>query len=133
MTNTILVLIFAGTSQTFSLPEGLQSALCWVESSHRPHVMHKDDGKGTSLGVCQIKIGTARMMGFHGSESDLMQPKINAYFSAKYLQHQIKRYNGNVDRAIAAYNSGTFHPEASGAPKNKVYVDKVKKAWREKR
>ena len=120
-------------TEQFKLPKGLLNAVCWVESSHRPQVIHKDDGKGHSVGLCQIKIGTARMLGFSGTQEDLLDPVVNAYYSGKYLSKQIKRYNGNLTKAIAAYNAGRFNADENGLPLNKKYVKKVMKAWAEKR
>lgn len=124
-----LVLLFATMTQTFALPPGLISALCFVESSHRAHVIHKDDGGSSSTGLCQIKQDTAKLMGFKGKTKDLLNPNINAFYASKYLAWQIKRYDLDYRKAVAAYNSGSYKTNKLGTPVNQKYVDKVFKAW----
>jgi len=83
----------------------LLSAVCWVESNHQPAAYAESDGGSPSLGLCQIKLGTARWLGFEGEASDLMEPNTNAYYAAKYLRRQYLRY-GTWERAVSAYNCG---------------------------
>lgn len=126
-------MIFLSVTGTFSLPPGILSAVCWVESSHRINVVHKDDGKGSSLGTCQIKLPTARMLGFKGTEKELMIPKTNVYYGGRYLVRQLNRYEGDIVKAVAAYNSGTYRQTSNGQAKNQVYVSRVFKAWSTRR
>jgi soluble lytic murein transglycosylase-like protein len=117
---------------TFGLPKGLLSAVCFVESGHRPHVVHRDDGSGQdSIGLCQIQPRTARDMGFVGPISALDSPKINSRYAAAYLHYQLVRYNGDVTKAVSAYNLGTYRKNKHGDPVNHKYVDRVKAAWRD--
>ncbi len=124
-----LILAFTVATTTFSLPNGLLPALCFVESSHRTKVVHVDDGKENSLGVCQVQLSTARTLGFRGTATQLMDPKMNVKYAAKYLAKQLKRYSGNVPKAIAAYNSGTYRLNKKGLPINHKYVIKVLEEW----
>lgn len=133
MTQTMLAFIFVNMTMSFHLPSGMLSAVCYVESHHVVHALHVDDGSGPSLGVCQVKLATARMLGFRGSEADLMRPKINAFYAALYLNRQLERYNDDTAKAIAAYNSGTYRERAPGYPVNIDYVNKVYKAWLQKK
>jgi len=89
MTMAPLLLAFAAATHTFSLPEGLLSAVCWVESSHRPDRIHKDDGSEDSIGLCQVQHTTAKMLGFKGSKKDLLKPTTNAFYAGKYLRYQL--------------------------------------------
>lgn len=127
-----IAMVFVTATQTFKLPEHLLSALCYVESTHNIHAVHKDDGSSSSLGLCQIKLTTARLLGFKGTEAKLMKPAINAYYAAKYLKKQLVRYDGDTLKAVAAYNSGSYK-ERNNSPINKQYVTKVFRAWLEKR
>lgn len=124
MTIVLSKLFLAATIQ-YGLPANLLSSLCYVESKHDIHAYHKDDGKGNSVGVCQIKIGTARMLGFKGTERQLMNPYINIHYAALYLSHQIKRYNGNITYGIISYNIGSRKMLTSSKYSSKVY-----KEWR---
>jgi soluble lytic murein transglycosylase-like protein len=123
-----LILLFASVTAQYNLPVGLLSALCFTESGHNVAAIHHDDGNGDSLGICQVKLQTARLMGFKGTQKELMSPKVNIKYSAIYLRKQLSRYGENSPMAVAAYNSGTFRPGAKFA-KNQHYVDKVFKAW----
>ena len=68
--------------------------------------IHYADGKTNSYGVCQIKYETAQQLGFKGTAKQLMEPKNNIKYAAKYLARQLHRYNGNVNKAVIAYNRG---------------------------
>lgn len=120
---TVLALMFATMTTTYDLPKGLLSALCWVESNHKPSAVHVDDGGADSLGICQVQIATARSLGYKGNVKQLMRAKQNMNYAAKYLKHQLKRYHGDLTKAISAYNAGT----ATSA--NTYYVNKVIRAW----
>lgn len=83
----------------------------------------RNDGGSPSYGACQVKLATARHMGFKGTPSQLMEPRTNAAIAAKYLNYQIKRY-GSADKAVSAYNAGRYIRANAG------YVRKVKDAER---
>jgi soluble lytic murein transglycosylase-like protein len=125
-----LTLLFLSVTQTFNLPGGLIRAICYTESHFAVEAVHVDDGGGNSVGVCQIKLRTARSLGFRGTEKQLRIPKNNVYFSAKYLYLQLHRYHSNVHKAVAAYNAGRYRDQ-NGRAKNYHYVKKVFKAWKE--
>lgn len=124
-----LTMLFTAATQTVDLPKGLLSALCYVESHHNPKAVHKDDGNSSSLGICQIKHETAKLMGFKGSQAHLMDPKVNTIYAAKYLKKQLVRYNNDIPKAVAAYNSGTYKENKHKKPVNEQYVRKVFAAW----
>lgn len=124
-----LFTIFSFVSADFNLPPGMLRALCYVESAHNVNAVHNDDGTSDSLGVCQIKLETAKLLGFKGTKKDLMVPGTNVYYAGKYLHKQLKRYKNNNIKAIAAYNAGTYKKTDSGIVKNKHYVNKVLAAW----
>ena len=117
-------------TQTFHLPDGLLSAICFIESGHKIDAVHRDDGGSDSAGVCQLKLDTARMLGFKGTEKTLMHPRNNVYYAAKYLRYQLDRYDGEFSKSVAAYNTGTFRAAKDGQPKNRKYVNKVLVYWR---
>ena len=128
---TTLMLIFAVASQTFNLPPGLLSALCYTESKHNVSAIHLDDGGADSVGVCQLQLRSARGIGFRGSEEDLFDPTLNVHYAAKYLRSQLDRYHGDIRKAVAAYNAGSWRENERGLTKNRKYVSAVFKAWSE--
>lgn len=121
--------MFLATTQTFNLPPGLLSAICWVESHHNFAAINRNDGGSASHGVCQIKLETAALLGFEGDEVELSKPKINIYYAGKYLRWQLDRYDTNIPKSVAAYNAGTYHENDQGLISNRRYVTKVFDAW----
>lgn len=124
-----LATAFLAVSQTLSLPPGLLSAVCYVESKHNAKAINHQDGGSDSLGACQVKLTTARAMGYKGVAKGLMVSEVNAYWAAKYLQYQIHRYNGDILAAVSAYNVGQYRTLPDGKPVNLDYVRKVLMAW----
>lgn len=122
---TTLALIFIAYTNMFNLPPELLSSLCFIESTHNISAVHKDDGGSNSVGICQVKLSTAQWLGFKGTEEQLMNPETNVYYAAKYLAHQIKRYN-NIDRAVISYNQGS-----AGNLTQTEYSNKVLTKWNE--
>lgn len=121
--SNVLIALFAAATSHYDLPPGLLNSICYVESEHNIHAVHKNDGVGDSLGACQIKLKTARFMGFKGTANDLMNPRNNVFYAAKYLKYQLKRYK-SVDLAVIAYNRGN----AKGLTTSR-YQAKVFKHW----
>jgi peptidoglycan lytic transglycosylase len=64
-----------------------------------------------ALGLSQIVPATgqtiARALGYPSlSENDLLKPSVNLDLGAYYLSQQLKRYDGSIMPALAAYNAG---------------------------
>jgi soluble lytic murein transglycosylase-like protein len=133
MTLAMLALTFASVTQTLDLPPGALSAICWVESRHTPSALHPMDGNSDSIGICQIKLETGRLLGYKGTAAQLSDPTINILWAGYYLKKQLVRYDGDVVKAIAAYNAGKHRVNARGEIMNRKYVGKVMKAWGEGR
>lgn len=117
-----MIVLFLTLDKTYELPPGLLKSICTVESNLNPKAVHHDDGGEDSLGLCQVKQKTANWL--VGPKYKLMNPYDNAEVAARYLQYQIKRYPGNLDKAIIAYNKGN----AKGLTTSK-YLRKVIKEW----
>lgn len=125
MSYIILTVLFSSATAKFHLPSGLLESLCMVESNHNIAAVHKDDGDADSLGICQIKLATARELGFKGTAKQLMKPDININYAAKYLDFQRRRYHGSITKAIIAYNKGNAKQLT-----RTIYSDKVITQWR---
>lgn len=124
MTNTILSLLFTAATNTFNLPPGLINSVCYVETTHNVHAINENDGGSPSIGICQVKLKTAKWLGFDGTEKELMRPSVNIFYAAKYLAKQHKRYGGDSAKAVIAYNMGSAKMLTSTS-----YSDKVFKHW----
>ncbi len=122
---TALLLMFITNTQQFNLPAGLLAAVCYTESGFNTRAIHKQDGASDSIGICQIKLHTARYLGFRGTQEQLMVPAVNIHFAAKYLHHHFVRYKSPI-KAVIAYNMGHAKKELTSTK----YSDKVIKYWR---
>lgn len=94
----------------YSLPEGLLDAIIKVESSYQARATNnisKRRGVVTpSYGLGQLTLATA--VSHCGlTKTQLFEPVKNIFCAAKVLRHQLDRYDNILERAIAAYNSGT--------------------------
>ena len=103
----VLAVVFSTVSFEQNLPPGMLQAVCFIESGYHIKYVHFNDGGSSSYGVCQVKYETAKWLGFKGTVDELMEPRINAYYAAKYLKHNLRRYHGDIRKAIIAYNQGS--------------------------
>lgn len=92
-------------------------SICTVETG-LTNVINKHDGNSSSIGLCQVKLETAKRFDKRVTVKKLMNKDYNIKMAYKYFMHQFLRY-GNVRQAISSYNHGSF------TNKNKNYVDKV--------
>lgn len=122
--------VFHLAAETVGIPASLLIAICSVESDFRD-VVNKHDGGSPSIGICQIKLDTARLVGFEGTEEQLLRDRlINILYAAKYIKRQLNRYKGDYCSAISAYNTGTRRYLTDGRFNNMRYVTKVLERWK---
>lgn len=124
-TNVSMVILSA--AKAVGVSGSLLLAICTQESNLKNTIVYYD-GTSHSYGICMVKHGTAKMLGFKGSSSDLMVPKTNALWAAKYLKYQASRYgHKNWCKITAAYNAGSYKESVvvPGKPRNFGYVKKV--------
>lgn len=99
-------------------------AICSHESGNFKQTYAPADHGSPSYGVCQLKFGSASMVGFKGLPFELMDHKKNAMYAARYLKFQQGRYDDNWVVLSAAYNAGSYieNKKKKGCPKNMGYV-----------
>ena len=104
-----------------SLDPALVQAVVAVESGFRPDAV---SAKGAQ-GLMQLMPATARSLGV----KDSLDPADNLDGGTRHLRGLIERYNGDVKRALAAYNAGegavARHGGVPPYPETVAYVRKV--------
>jgi soluble lytic murein transglycosylase-like protein len=59
-----------------------------------------------NYGLMQIRLGTARALGYDGTPEGLLDPETNMAYAVRYLAGAYRAAHGDEDRAIALYSSG---------------------------
>lgn len=107
-------------AEQYSLDENLIRAVIWKESSGHPNAKRwEGEEYGYSRGLMGVLYTTAQQMGFTGEPDDLFDPDTNIHYGTAYLRWQLDRYGEDVEKALSAYNAGTY------TEVNKYYVNKV--------
>jgi soluble lytic murein transglycosylase-like protein len=90
-----------------AVPEALVHRVIVRESRYQPHLI----GRGGTIGLMQIKLATARSLGYTGDAAGLRDPNTNLTYAVKYLAGAYRAANGDHNRAVAYYASG-YHAAA---------------------
>lgn len=92
----------------FDLSPSLLEALVWQESRWRENAVSPVGARG----LAQLMPGTARYLGVDSND-----PFQNLEGGARYLREQLDRFDGDLEKALAAYNAGPGRVErARGVP-----------------
>jgi soluble lytic murein transglycosylase len=124
-----------------NLDPALIAAVIYQESKFRDQTSHAG-----ARGLMQITPATAEFIardsgGTRFSQDDLAEPQINIAYGSYYLRYLMRRYDGNTELALAAYNAGETNVDrwvrAAGGeqsfdrdddipfPETREYVDNV--------
>ena len=87
----------AELARRFDLSPSLLEAVVWQESRWREGAV----SPAGALGLAQLMPGTARYLGV-----DPDDPMQNLEGGARYLREQLDRFDGDLEKALAAYNAG---------------------------
>lgn len=96
---TSLEELFQKASDTYGVSTDLLKAVAKQESSFNPNATSKCGAQG----LMQLMPKTAESLGV----TDAYDPEQNIMGGAKYLSQLLKKYEGNVSYALAAYNAGS--------------------------
>lgn len=94
---------YAATSSNIS--PTLLASLVWQESRWNPRAISP---KG-AMGLAQLMPGTARDLGVNPAD-----PVANLIGGARYLRQLLDQFDGNVEKALAAYNAGPGRVRSAG-------------------
>lgn len=89
---------FQAAAETYQIPENLIKAVAKAESDFNPNAVSHCGAQG----IMQLMPSTARSLGVTNS----FDPAQNIMGGAKYLRQMLDNFNGDVSKALAAYNAG---------------------------
>ena len=112
---------FKAASLKYGVDENLLKAVAKVESNFNPMA----ESSAGAVGIMQLMPGTAAGLGV----TDRTDPQQSIDGGAKYLSQLLKAYDGDTEKALAAYNGGMGNVSKYGASKYAGYVEKVKAAY----
>jgi soluble lytic murein transglycosylase-like protein len=96
--------LVATHAQANQVPEALVHRVIMRESRYQPRLV----GRGGCIGLMQIKLATARGLGYSGDAEGLRDPETNLTYGVKYLAGAYRAANGDHDRAMHLYASGYY-------------------------
>lgn len=96
--------LIASHASANRVPESLVHRVILRESRYNPKAV----GRGGVLGLMQIKLATARGVGYTGDADGLLDANTNLTYGVRYLAGAYRAADGNHDRAIAFYASGYY-------------------------
>lgn len=113
--------IISKYARSYGVPVSLAKAVVQVESSYRPNLR----GKAGEIGLMQVKLSTARGLGYTGSAKALYNPDTNIRYGMKYLAMAHKLGGKTTCGTILRYNAG--HGAKRMNPVSARYCSKVKR------
>ncbi|GAA0271916.1 hypothetical protein GCM10009127_10250 [Alteraurantiacibacter aestuarii] len=112
--------VVANLSARYDLSPALIEAVVWQESRWRENAVSPAGARG----LAQLMPGTARDLGVNADD-----PVANLEGGARYLREQLDRFDGDLERALAAYNAGPGRViRAGGIPRireTQAYVTSI--------
>ena len=99
----------AELAEKYDISPTLLEAVVWQESRWNQSAVSPVGARG----LAQLMPGTARMMGV-----DPNDPRANLEGGARYLRLQLDAFDGDIEKALAAYNAGPGRViKAGGIPR----------------
>ena len=92
-------------AQANGVPVELVHRVIVRESRYNPALV----GRGGTIGLMQIKLATARGLGYTGTAAGLHDPNTNLTYAVRYLAGAYRAANGNADRAVHYYAAGYYY------------------------
>lgn len=101
------------------VPVPLARAVIRLESNFRPSAANRGN-----FGLMQIRLGTARSLGYGGGGAGLLNPETNLTYGMRYLARAYQLAGGDTCGTIMRYQSGLRATRASGA--NRAYCARAR-------
>jgi soluble lytic murein transglycosylase-like protein len=106
------------------VPESLVHRIIVRESKYNAALL----GRGGTIGLMQIKLGTARGLGYTGTAEGLRDPETNLTYAVKYLAGAFRAAGGDFNRSVAYYAGGYYYAakrlrqQISGPPHQPIFA-----------
>jgi soluble lytic murein transglycosylase-like protein len=94
----------AAQASANGVPVSLVERVIKRESGGNPGAVSRGN-----YGLMQIRLGTARAMGYSGSAAGLLDAQTNMTYAVRYLAGAYRAAGGNENRAVALYASGYYY------------------------
>src|SRR5499427_5751351 len=98
--------MIAAQAQANGVPVSLIHRVIMRESRYNARAVSRGN-----YGLMQIRLGTARAMGYRGPASGLLDPETNMIYAVRYLAGAYQAAGGNP-RLAAAYYARGYHAQA---------------------
>ncbi|HSI39036.1 MAG TPA: lytic transglycosylase domain-containing protein [Xanthobacteraceae bacterium] len=92
------------SAERFDVPVRLVRRMVWKESKYNPKARH-----GPYWGLMQIRVDTARGLGFRGAPADLLDAETNLTYAVAYLANAYRVAGRSERRAEALYTRGYYY------------------------
>jgi soluble lytic murein transglycosylase-like protein len=86
------------------VPEALVHRVIVRESKYQPQLV----GQGGTIGLMQIKLATAKGLGYTGDAEGLRDPNTNLTYGVKYLAGAYRAADGDHERTMHFYAAGYY-------------------------
>ena len=102
------------------LPPAVADAVAHVESGYNPGTV----GSVGEVGLMQVRVSTAAMLGHQGSVAELFIPEINIRYGVAYLAEAWRLAKGDLCRALMKYRAG--HGEERMTQRSATYCRRAR-------
>ncbi len=117
----------AAHARANGVPEALVHRVIMRESRYQPQLV----GHGGTIGLMQIKLATARGLGYTGDAAGLRDPETNLTYGVKYLAGAYHAANGDHARAIRYFAGGYYYVAKQQRLEMARQRDTMAQAWLE--
>jgi len=91
-------------AQANNVPAALVHRVVRRESNYNPGARNR-----SYWGLMQIRVDTARSMGYRGDGAGLLSAETNLTYAVPYLANAYRIAGGNMDRAVSLYAGGYYY------------------------
>jgi soluble lytic murein transglycosylase-like protein len=88
-------------AKAHSMPEALVRLVIRRESNFNPRAVYRGN-----YGLMQIRLGTARSLGYRGEADGLLDPATNMTYAMPYLAGAYRAAHGDEARTLVLYSRG---------------------------